>query len=161
MMGAFANSRVLGADDMIADGNIRCSEFADILATRDDHYPLSDRYVEEVHDSPDKTGDTEREHAVSWFRASETKGSGGYTRMAPNYSAMNCYNNAKNAAMLLWIAEAVGVPADQVERAYGAAAEAGTGSARDARGYRGQTACRALREKIPWECIYRHATGLL
>lgn len=138
---------------MVADGDIRCSEFADILAARNDHYPLSDRYIKEVHDSPDKTGDTEREHAVIWFRANETTGSGGYSRRTPNYSAKRCYGNVGNAGMLLWIAEALDVPSSVVGRAYDAAARFGGG---DVRG-----ACKAVREIIPWECIYRHAKGLV
>lgn len=53
--------------------DIRCREFSDFLSTKKDHYPYSDRYIAEVHDSPDKTGRTEREHMVVWFRANETK----------------------------------------------------------------------------------------
>ena len=56
--------------------DIRCRRFSDILRTKEDHYPYSDRYISEVHDSSTKTGRTEREHMVEWFRANETKGSG-------------------------------------------------------------------------------------
>ena len=55
--------------------DIRCRRFSDILRTKEDHYPYSDRYISEVHDSSTKTGRTEREHMVEWFRANETKGS--------------------------------------------------------------------------------------
>lgn len=76
-----------GECNMTLSGDLRCSEFTDLLATSESHYPLSDRYVAEVHDSPDKTGDDGWEHMVSWYRASEATGSDGYTRNTPNYSA--------------------------------------------------------------------------
>ena len=60
--------------------DIRCRRFSDILRTKEDHYPYSDRYISEVHDSSTKTGRTEREHMVEWFRATETKGAGDYRR---------------------------------------------------------------------------------
>ena len=44
--------------------DMTCREFAKLLKTRDAHYPLSDRYVNEIHDSPDKSGDDEREHMI-------------------------------------------------------------------------------------------------
>ena len=82
--------------------DIRCRKFSDILASKSDHYPYSDKYIAEVHDSKDKTGRTEREHMVEWFRANETKGSGAYSRQVPNQSARRCYNGLMNAASLLW-----------------------------------------------------------
>lgn len=47
----------------------------------------ANRRIAEVHDSPDKTDGTEREHMVEWFRANEAKGSGSYSRQVPNQSA--------------------------------------------------------------------------
>lgn len=120
--------------------DFRCRAFARILAKRKPHYPVSDRYIELIHDSPDKTGRNEREHMVSWFAANETTGAGAYTRNAPNSSARRCYGRLQNAASLLWIAEAVGIPTEQVERAYDAAVAAG-----DRR-----RACGAIRKVIPW-----------
>ena len=108
-----------------------------------DHYPVSDRYLALVHDSPDKSGRTEREHMISWFAANQTLGSGGYTRQAPNTSARRCYQHLQNAASLLWIAEACGVDSALVEEAYRAAVEAG-----DRR-----RACGAIRRLIPWELV--------
>lgn len=77
---------------------------------------------------------------VAWFRDNETTGSGAYSRSAPNGSARRCYARLQNAASLLWIAEAVGVPAEQVRQAYDAAVETG-----DRR-----RACGAIRMVVPW-----------
>lgn len=74
--------------------------------------------IAEVRVSPNKTGRTEREHMVGWFRANETTGSGHYSRNEPNRSARLCYNRLLNAASLLWIAEAVGVEQLTVKQAY-------------------------------------------
>lgn len=131
--------------------DIGCREFAEMLAQRQDHYPASDRYIQCVHDSRDKTGRTEREHMIGWFSDNETIGSGAYSRSVPNRSAGRCYSRLQNAASLLWIAEAVGVPDEQVWRAYDAAVGAG-----DRR-----RACGAIRRVIPWEDISSRATALM
>lgn len=124
--------------------DIGCREFSNVLASKGAHYPYSDRYIDEVHDSPEKSGQDEREHMVIWFRANETKGSGSYSRQEPNKSARRCYNSLMNAASLLWIAEAVGIDESTVRRAYEAAAVAGD--------YR--RACGAIRRIITWDMIY-------
>lgn len=124
--------------------DIRCKTFSDVLRKKRDHYPYSDRYIAEVHDSPGKTGRTEREHMVEWFRSNETCGFGSYSRQTPNRSARRCYNSLMNAASLLWIAEAVGIDELTVKRAYEAAVEAGD--------YR--RACGAIRKIITWDMIY-------
>ncbi len=133
---------------MIADNDLQCRKFADILATKKEHYPYSDRYISEVHDSPEKTGNTEKEHMVIWFRSNETKGSGSYSRNNPNKSARKCYNSLMNAASLLWIAEAVGIDELTVKKAYEAAAKSGD--------YR--RACGAIRKIITWDMIYALVT---
>ena len=56
--------------------DMTCREFAKLLKTRDAHYPLSDRYVNEIHDSPDKSGNDEREHMIIWFEANDKTGTG-------------------------------------------------------------------------------------
>ena len=71
--------------------DMTCKEFAELLKTRDAHYPISDRYVNEVHDSPDKSGDDEREHMIIWFEANDKTGTGPYSRSTPNTSARRCY----------------------------------------------------------------------
>ena len=124
--------------------DLRCKRFSEILAEKKDHYPYSDKYISEVYESPDKTGRTEREHMVAWFRANETKGSGQYSRQTPNKSARRCYNSLLNAASLLWIAEAVGIDELTVRHAYEAAVSAGD--------YR--RACGAIRKIITWDMIY-------
>lgn len=130
---------------------LTCREFAELLRSREAHYPISDRYVSEVHDSPDKSGSDEREHMVIWFEANETKGSGPYSRNNPNKSARTCYVNLGNAASLLWIAEAMGIPGDTVQHAFDAAASAG----------HHRTACAKIREIIPWDEIQGRAEKLL
>lgn len=124
--------------------DLRCRAFSDILAGKDDHYPYSDRYIEEVHDSLDAAGHTEREHMVGWFRANETKGCDPYSRQTPNKSARRCYNSLMSAASLLWIAEAVGIDDLTVHRAFDAAVDVGD--------YR--RACGAIRKIITWDMIY-------
>lgn len=131
--------------------DLACGQMARIFEHREDHYPVSDRYIREVHDSPDKTGDTEREHMTAWFRLNPTNGSGPYSRRKGNVSARVCYNRLANAASLLWIAEAVGVDRATVERAYDAAVGAGD--------YR--RACGAIRKIIPWDIIWPLAKRLL
>ncbi|QKF07202.1 hypothetical protein HLV38_02985 [Berryella wangjianweii] len=131
-----------GAD--MPPGDIRCKKFAKILAAKADHYPYSDRYMGSVHDSPDKTGRTEREHMTGWFCGNETKGSGAYARQTSNHSSKRCYNSLMNAASLLWIAEAMDIGEPTVHRAFEAAAAAGD--------YR--RACGAIRTIITWDMIY-------
>lgn len=131
--------------------DLSCAEMARIFEGRADHYPVSDRYIREVRDSPSKTGANEREHMVRWFRANRTTGSGSYSRKRGNISARTCYQRLNNAASLLWIAEAIGVGRETVERAYDAAVEAGD--------YR--RACGAIRRVIPWETVYALASGLV
>lgn len=124
--------------------DISCKTFSGLLATKKDHYPYSDRYIAEVHGSSTKTGRTEREHMVEWFRANETKGFGSYSRENPNKSARRCCNNLMNAASLLWIAEAVGIDEVTIRRAFEAAVAVGD--------YR--RACGAIRKIITWDMIY-------
>lgn len=126
-----------------APGGITCREMAGFFRSREDHYEWSDRYIRDVHDSPVKSGRTEREHMVSWFGANPTVGSGRYSRKKGNNDARTCYSRLQNAASLLWIAEAVGVDGALVRRAYEAAVSCG-----DRR-----RACGAIRREIPWECV--------
>lgn len=125
------------------DGAVSCAYAAKIFHGKKDHYPYSDRYLAEVHDSPDKGDRTEREHMVDWFTGNQTTGSGSYTRETPNMSAKRCYNRLMNAASLLWIAEAVGIDEPTVKQAFEAAKAAGD--------YR--RACGAIRTIITWDMI--------
>lgn len=124
-------------------GDMSCARAAKLFARKKDHYPYSDRYIAEVHNSPDKTGNTEREHMVAWFSDNATHGSGAYARETPNESAKRCYNRLMNAASLLWIAEAAGIDEALVKKAYDAAVSAGD--------YR--RACSAIRKVIGWDMV--------
>lgn len=124
--------------------HVSCTKLARWFSKRAAHYPVSDRYIQLVHDSAEKTGRNEREHMTSWFAANVGTGSGAYSRKVGNADAERCYNRLQNAASLLWIAEAVGVDQLVVEEACAAAVEAGD--------YR--RACGAIRRVIPWETIY-------
>lgn len=128
----------------MTDADMRCMEFADILARKRRHYPYSDRYLHAVHGVSCETRCDEGERIAEWFQANETKGSGAYSRQTPNFSAKRCYNRLLNATWLLWIAEAVGVDETTVRASYEAALEAGE--------YR--RACGAIRRIIPWGTIY-------
>lgn len=132
------------------DHDLTCKQMACIFKRCAGHYPVSDRYIREIHDSPDKSGRDEREHMIVWFEANATTGSGAYSRAKGNSSARTCYQRLSNAASLLWIAEAVGVDRATVELAFDAAVEAGD--------YR--RACGAIRKVIPWEAILPLAKGL-
>ena len=44
--------------------------------SREEHHAWSSRYATEVHDSPLRTGRTEREHMASWFGVNPTTGCG-------------------------------------------------------------------------------------
>jgi protocatechuate 3,4-dioxygenase alpha subunit len=126
--------------------DIRCRKFSDILASKKSHYPYSDKYKREVKGAGlcKSNYPSEREHMVAWFNANETHGAGAYSRQTPNTSARRCYNSLMNAASLLWIAEAVGIPELTVKQAYLAATKAGD--------YR--RACGAIRKIITWDMIY-------
>lgn len=128
---------------VLSKGDMSCAKAARAFARKSDHYPYTDRYITEVHDSPDKTGRTEREHMVAWFADNATKGRGSYARETPNESAKRCYNRLMNAASLLWIAEAAGIDEVLVEKAFDAAVEAGD--------YR--RACAAIRNVISWDMV--------
>ena len=130
---------------------LTCREFAKLLRSRKAHYPISDRYISEIHDSPDKSGEDEREHMIIWFEPNETCGSGSYSRKSPNRSARACYGRLGNAASLLWIAEAMGVPDDTVQRAFDAAVAAG----------HHRTACSKIRKIVPWDEVNKRAGAML
>lgn len=139
------------ADDAAERDEIICDEMADLFERCADSYPVSERYLREVHDSPVKSGRNEREHMVIWFRANSTTGSGSFCRQKGNRSARTCYQRLQNAASLLWIAEAVGIDRATVERAFQAAVDKG-----DWRRGAG-----AIRSVIPWEAIRPLAAALL
>lgn len=128
----------------VASGNdMSCGTFSHLLRFKRSHYPYSDKYLQEVGNSPDSHARTEKQHMVQWFADNATHGSGAYFRQRPNSSAKKCYNKLENAALLLWIAEAVGIEESIVEAAFEAARQAGD--------YR--RACGAIRKVITWPMI--------
>ena len=128
---------------MAGKNDMSCLAFSRLLRFKRSHYPYSDKYIREVGNSPDTHARTEKQHMVQWFAANATHGSGAYSRQKPNNSAKNCYNKLKNAASLLWIAEAVGIEEPAVAAAFEAARQAGD--------YR--RACGAIRKIISWSMI--------
>ena len=114
--------------------DMSCDEFAELIQRGSDFYPISRRYMEEVHDSPVKSGSCEREHLYIWYSTQGTLGvPGGFSRSKPNHSARRAYNRLSNAASVLHLAELAGLD-EQARIAFEAAAEAqrATGSARGA-----------------------------
>ena len=96
--------------------DMTCKEFAELLKTRDAHYPLSDRYVEDVHDSPDKSGDDEREHMIIWFEANDKTGTGPYSRSTPNTRALRCYARLGTPSTPPWRRATTAAPAARFAR---------------------------------------------
>lgn len=122
------------AHDDTALGDMPCDAFAELIQAGSDFYPISKRYMEEVHDSPVKSGSCEREHLYIWYSSQGTLGvPGGFSRSKPNCSARTAYNRLSNAASVLHLAELAGLE-EQAHRAFAAAAEAqrATGSTRSA-----------------------------
>lgn len=113
--------------------------------------PIADAYKAEVTGKPrEKWARTEQMHMSDWFYLNTTRGSGQYTRETPNDSARRCYNRLLSHEGLLWLAEAVGVDADDVRRAADAA--------RSVDDYRSK--CKAIRQAVPWEAVYEKALPL-
>lgn len=111
-----------------------CDEFAKLIQMGSDFYPISRQYMEEVHDSPVKSGSCEREHLYIWYSTQGTLGApGGFSRSKPNHSARRTYSRLSNAASVLHLAELAGLD-EQARVALEAAAEAQgtTGSTRSA-----------------------------
>lgn len=136
---------------MTEAGDLTCRELARILKRLDGSYPVSDRYIREVRGFTVRAARTDRQHADSVLHEDRSAVVESCHRPTGNASARACYNRLRNAASLLWIAEAVGVDAETVERAYDAAVEAGDH----------RRACGAIRRIIPWETIYPLASRLL
>jgi hypothetical protein len=86
---------------------------------------------------------TQKEHWLGWLR--EYEGPGAYGRQQwRGRDARFVYNHIQCAPMLLWLAEAVGVPRALLVLAKQKVLRAGKSGARQ---------CRALRETIPWEIV--------
>lgn len=83
--------------------------------------------------------ETQQEHWEGWLR--EYDGPGYYGRKNPDRDAEYIYNHIQCAPMLLWLAEAAGVPRKTLLTAKRAVLAAGPSYARQ---------CASLRRVIPW-----------
>lgn len=85
---------------------------------------------------------TQKEHWLGWL--AEQNGPGYYGRKTWGHDAEYIYGHIQCAPMLLWLAEAFGVPEVKIRKAAKAVVAAG-------RNYARQSA--ALRREIPWQAI--------
>lgn len=92
-------------------------DFARLLARLPEHLPISDAFEGEHPQGTGRWWTSQREHMTSWFRAHATTGSGAYTRERPNRSARRTWQRLASPGGMLWIAEALGVDPDVVQRA--------------------------------------------
>lgn len=97
--------------------------------------PLSDRLGTILRPGPYPN---QRMHWLNWLRGH------------PASEASYIYNHLLCAPMLLWLAEASGVPVARLERAVAATLAAGPPPAHR---------CRALRRVIPWEVVRARLAG--
>ncbi|MBV7363946.1 hypothetical protein KRX54_05830 [Actinomycetaceae bacterium TAE3-ERU4] len=133
--------------------DFNCREFSRLLATLEEHLPISDEYdgvdlTREDGNSKRKVWYTsQREHMVAWFSDQPRTGTGPYSRSKPNLSAKRAYNRLLNVGSILWINEALGVDEQQIRMA----AE----MARKESDYRRR--CAIARKYLPWEKVLEKA----
>lgn len=130
--------------------DVDVKEFARLLARLPEHLPISDA-MEEA--DPQKNGrwwTSQREHMSSWFASQATRGSGAFTRRAPNRSAKMTYNRLQHPEGLVWIAEALGVDPALVRKV-----------ARDALDIPRRSRSGFVRKHIPWSLIAQLAKSRL
>jgi hypothetical protein len=84
---------------------------------------------------------SQREHWLGWL--SEYNGPGYYGRSRYDRDAQYCYEHIQDPGMLLWLAEALGMPKVTVQRAADLAL---------AQAHRNGW-CKAVRSVIPWDVI--------
>ncbi|MDO5034036.1 MAG: hypothetical protein Q4E01_01435 [Actinomycetaceae bacterium] len=117
-------------------------EFARLLKKLPPHLPISDAFEDTLLAHVEDRWPTQRLHMTTWFEAQATKGSGQYTRETPNISAKTTYNRLQSPYGLMWIAEALGVEEELLQKA---AAEALAAPRR--------SRSAVIRKHIPWEMI--------
>ncbi|MDO5048292.1 MAG: hypothetical protein Q4D87_00215 [Actinomycetaceae bacterium] len=117
-------------------------EFAGLLKKLPRRLPVADAFDgwEQKIDGP--LWPSQREHMVNWFRAQTTTGFGQYTREKPNLSAKTTYNRLQSPGGLLWIAEALGVEEELLQKA----ADEALAAPRRSRSA-------VIRKHIPWDMI--------
>ena len=111
------------------------------------HLPVSDRFEREMPGGEAEQRrawySSQKEHWLGWL--AEYDGPGAYSRKnTRKRDAQFVYNHIVNPKMLIWLAEAAGVPKQQLQRAYMAALSAGT---------RMQAMSSAIRHVIPFSAI--------
>lgn len=99
--------------------DIDVQEFAEMLCYLEPHPPVTNEL-----DHWRNPYTSEKAHMVLWFGSQETKGSGSYTRNAPNSSARTTYNRLLAPGAMLWIAEALGETPERLRAAVKSAREA-------------------------------------
>jgi hypothetical protein len=88
---------------------------------------------------------TQKEHWLGWLDG--YRGRGAYGRKNWHRSAEFVYNHIGCPAMLIWLAEAAGLPKEQISSAVAAALQTRSNFA---------GRCAALRRRIPWRDIEQH-----
>lgn len=127
--------------------DFKCRDFAEYLErVGADAYQVSDAYFKKMFGAKPYATCTLKDQVVGWFWDNDSRGYGEFARKVPNSSARTCYQRLGNPAMLLWVAEAVGIEKGTT-RAAAKAARAKTHSS---------SACAAVRHAIPWEDIAAH-----
>lgn len=121
--------------------------FAEILWTLEPALPISTALERAQPQRRGAWWRNQRDHMGTWFEQQRTLGSGAYSREAPNLSARRTWNRLLHAAGMIWIAEALGAPADRVQAAADAALREPDVRRR----------CAAVREVLPWDLIYQLA----
>ena len=116
------------------------TQFIRILRSCEAHLPVSDRYEQDLPQVRGTWWTSQQEHMVAWFGNQTTRGSGAYSRAAPNTSARTTYNRLLSAPAFLWMAEALGEETAVVQAAADAARQEP-----DARRRPG-----ILRKHLPW-----------
>lgn len=98
-------------------------EFADYLQEKEKHYTISDKYNERHGQVNNVYWSNQKDHMIPWFRSQNTTGEGKFVRKVPNKSSKMTYNRLRCSEAILWIAEAVGIDLDLVQKAANKAAE--------------------------------------
>ena len=91
---------------------------------------------------PDGWFGRQKEHWLGWL--GDSNGPGHYDRKSWDVSAEGVYNRVVNPSMLVWLADAAGVPATDVTRAMKAALEGGSTMMQQSG---------SIRRVIPWKMI--------
>lgn len=110
------------------------------------HAPRSDRFEKALAIRKDRREDpwygSQKEHWLGWLK--DYRGPGYYGRKTWDVVAEGVYNRVVNPAMLVWLADAAGVPAPDVTRAAKAALDGGSTMMQQSG---------SIRRVVPWRMI--------